>query len=266
MKQYILLAAISLSLATPGLQEQAAQESPPGWFIVFEEKFTSANRVQFMKAQKEAIDFWKELHPDVPVFAWQNDTNSFYRVIPILSFASIDTLYQKMEQVSEVTNAGPAAREERTVIPTTVSGTVMTWVPELSHHQGAEFSEFSGQPYTEWMFAYLLSGHEQEAEEALAKFRDYYIDNRLDYPWYTFRVVFGNDTPVMIGLFRAESPAALQAKGKRIWEKHGGELEKLWADVVRHTWKVENKTGWFSQSLSNIPVVEAEEQVVGGFP
>jgi hypothetical protein len=263
MKQFILLTVISLALASPGVRAKApvVQQSPPGWFIVFEEKFASSNRAHFMKAQKEAVDLWKIYNPDVSVFAWQNDDNTLYRVIPILSFASIDTLYRKMEQVSEVMKAGSTGGEGRPVSLSTVSGSVMVWVPELSHHPDADFSAYSDKPYTEWMFAYLHSGQEREAEQALQRFRDYYIDKKLDYPWDTFRVVFGNNTPVLIGLFCAESPAALQAKGKRIWDKHGTELEKLWNDVVRHTWKIENKPGWFNPSLSNIPVVSPEEIV-----
>lgn len=229
--------------------------------MVFEEKVAPGNRAHFMKEQKEIADLWKEHQSNVPVFAWQNDDNTLYRVIPIFSFASIDTLYRKMDQVSEIMKAGSQDMEERTSNRSTVSGAVMMWVPELSHHKKAEFTQYPDQPYTEWMFAYLISGHEEEAEEALKKFRDYYIDKKLDYPWDTFRVLLGNDTPVMIGMFRAESPTALQAKGKRIWDKHGGELGKLWDDVVRHTWKIENKTGWFNQSLSNLPVASPDEQV-----
>ncbi len=263
MKKFILLTVISLALASPDLRAKvpAVQQSPSGWFIFFEEKFASSNRAQFMKTQKEAVDMWKIYNPDVSVFAWQNDNNTLYRVIPILSFASIDTLYRKMEQVSKSIkatdyNAGVISGNQ-----STVTGTVMVWVPELSHHRGMEFSFYPDKPYTEWMFAYLHSGQEEEAEEALQRFRDYYIDKKLDYPWDTFRVLLGNDTPVIIGMFCAESPAALQAKGKRIWEKHGSELEKLWNDVVRNTWKIENKTGWFNQSLSNMPVVASEEIV-----
>lgn len=265
MKQLILLAAISLAFTFPGLPAPAAQESPPLWFIVFEEKFAPTNRTQFMRAQKKAVDSWKELHSKIPVYAWQNDDNTLYRVIPILSFASIDTLYLKMEQVSDFMKASNRGVEEKPVSQS-ISGSVIMWVPELSHHQCAEFSKHSDKSYSEWMFFYLHSDQEQEAEEALRKFRDYYIENKLDYPWDTFRVLLGNDTPAIISLFRAESPAAMQAKGKRIWKKHGDRLEKLWDDVVQHSRKIENKTGWFNPSLSNMPaqVIELEEEVAGG--
>ncbi len=264
MKQIILLAFIGLAIASSALHLSATQQSPPGWFIVFEEKGTAVSPVQFLKAQKEAVDLWKKQNPEVPVYAWQNNDNTLYRIIPILSFASIDTLYQKMEHVSEVKKAGSNSKEANSINLSTVSGTVMEWVPELSHHPEAEFSPWPDKPYTEWMFVYLLPDHEKEAEEALRKFRDYYIEKKLDYPWDTFRVLLGTNTPVMIGLFRAESQEVLQHKGNRIWKKHGGELGSLWDEVMRHTWKVENKTGWYNPSLSNIPITEPEEEITGG--
>lgn len=260
----LLLTVFGRALASPGLPERDAQQSQPPWFVVYEEKATSGNLAQFMKAQKKTSDIWKTHHPDIPVFAWQNDDNTLYRVIPIFSFASIDTLHLKMEQVSELMKAGNPDEEERPANPSTVSGTVMMWVPELSHHQEMEFTQYPDKPYTQWMFVYLLSGHEEAAEEALKNFRDYYIDKKLDYPWDTFRVLLGNDTPVMIGMFRAQSQNSLQTKGNRIWKKHGDELGALWNEIVRHTWKIENKTGWFNQSLSNIPFIEPEEEVTGG--
>jgi hypothetical protein len=266
MMQLIFLAIVSLSLASPIIQTPATEPASPGWFIVFEEKFAPSGRALFMKAQRESIDLWKMHFPEVPVFAWQNDDNTMYRIIPILSFASIDTLYRKVEQVSEIVKAGKVTSEERPGNQSTVSGTVMMWIPELSHNQSIKFSPYPDKPYSEWMFAYLHSGLEKEAGEALRRFRDYYIDNRLDYPWDTFRVLLGNDTPVMIGLFRAESQAALQLKGKQIWEKHGDELGKLWDDVVRYTWKIESKTGWFNPSLSNLPLVVPAEDVARGLP
>jgi hypothetical protein len=264
LKQFIVLAVMYLASASTVPLVLAIQQSPPGWFIVFEEKGTAASPAQFMKAQKEGVVLWKKIFPDVPVFAWQNDDNTLNRVIPIRSFASIDTLYRKMERVSELRKAGSSKEDKNSGNLSTISGFVMMWVPELSHQSDAEFMARPGKPYTEWMFAYLLPGHEQEAAAALANFREYYIKNKLDYPWDTFRVLLGNNTPVMIGIFCAESPSALQAKGNRIWKKHGDELGRLWDEVVRHTWKIESKTGWFSQSLSNIPAIEPHERISGG--
>ncbi|MFW6289347.1 MAG: hypothetical protein ACOC0R_00150 [Mariniphaga sp.] len=235
------------------------------WFIVFEEKAVRGDRVQFLRKQKKAVDVWKLHHRNVPVFVWQSDDNILYRMIPIRSFASLDTLYRKMEAISKIINADSLGPDEIPASLSTVSGSVMTWMPELSHQQSSEFSEFAAKPYIEWMFVYLISGQEQKAEEALQRFRDYYAQNNLNYPWDTFRVLMGNNTPLLIGRFRAESPAALQAKGKKIWEKHGSELEKLWNNVVQHTWKIENKSGWFNPSLSNLPVAAPGHEVAGGF-
>ncbi len=266
MKLFILFVVINLVIATAGFQavcmtggQAAVTKSSPGWYIVFEEKVASANTALFMKTQREVADLWKRQYPNVTVFSCQNDDNTLYRVIPIYSFASVDTLYRKMEQVSVIMKTGGYGRDEKIKNLSTVTGTVMIWMPELSH-QGKEFSLYSDKPFAEWMFVYLLPDQELEAAEALRRFRDYYAENKLDYPWNTYRVVLGTDTPVLIGMFRDQSPASLQEKGRKIWEKHGTELEKLWGDVVRHTRRIEKKTGWFNPSLSNIPLMESAQK------
>ncbi len=259
----ILLTVLSWGFCSPVLQEPPLQQSPSPWFMMFEEKSAHGDRVQFLRAQKKNIDVWKLQYPDVPVFAWQNDDNTLYRVIPLISFASIDTLYRQMKQVSKSIKARNRYMDEQPGSLPTVSGTVMVWVPELSHRREAKFSLNPDEPFTKWMFVYLLSGQEEAAVEALTNYRDYYADKKLDYPWDTFRVLLGNETPVMIGMFRAGSPSALQTKGNKIWEKHGDELRALWEAVVQHTWKIENKTGWFNSSLSNVPDVEPVEEVAG---
>lgn len=261
MKQFILLAFISLLIVLPDMQKAVlGQQAPQKWFIVFEEKAVQGDRVQFFRKQKKAFDVWKSYHPEMPLYVWQSDDHVVYRLIPVFGFASIDTLYHKMEQVSAILNAGDGQESPSSL--STVSGSVIVWVPELSHQQSAEFDEYPDKPYTEWMFTYLISGQEQQAEEALQKFREYYTRHRLDYPWDIFRVLFGKDTPLLIGQFRAKSRAALQAKGEKIWQKHGAELEGLWEEVERHAWKIETKTGWFNPSLSNLPVVSPVEEIV----
>ena len=263
MKQFILLMLVILTLSSAVLSASYHQlQQEAGWVVVFEEKFAPPSRMQFLKARKDWVDLWKVLHPRVPVFSWQNDDNSLFRIIPINRFASIDTLYRQMEQVADYSRARNREPEIKEPGHSSVSGFVMKWVPELSHNRGAEFDAYPQLPYTEWMFAFLISGHEQEAEQALERFRDYYIEKKLDYPWDTFRVLFGSDTPVIVGLFRAQSAAALHEKGRQIWAKHGHELEKLWEDVIRHTWKIENKTGWFNPSLSNVPAMSPDRQIV----
>lgn len=243
-------------------QEQDDRQQHPPWFVVFEEKGAPGYTTSFMRSNREAIDVWKDFYPGLPVFTWQNDDNTLYRLVPISNFASLDTLHRQMKQVSKIMKTGSAPDAQSENNPSTISATVMTSVPELSYHSSAEFGPDPGTPYTQWMFIYLVSGKEEEGEQAFRNFRDYYLENSLDYTWHAFRVLLGNNTPLLIGVFCAESPASFQEKEKKIWDKHGGELELLWNQVVRHAWKVEKKTGWFSQSLSNVPAPSPDEEIV----
>jgi hypothetical protein len=253
MKYCTLFLLAGLVLSALSAIPAAAQQSSPPWFIVFEETVSPANRVRFMEVQHEAVDLWKKHNLDVPVMAYENDDNALYWVVPIRNFASIDTLFQKMGQLSEKMKAEGYDGDAKFRDLSTISSTVMMWVPELSYHPNDESGNSIEKPYTEWMFAYLLSGHEKEAADAIKKFKAYYIEHEIDYPWETFRVLLGHNTPLLIGMFRGTTPADLDTQNGLIWKEHGAELGKLWGDVTKHAWKIENKSGWYNASLSNRP-------------
>ena len=255
MKNCTILLLTGLTLAAVFPTPVFAQQSSTPWYIVFEETVSPANRARFMEVQHEAVDLWKKHNLDFPVMAYENDDNAFYWVIPIRNFASIDSLYQKMAMLSERLKAEGYDGDARFRDLSTISTTVMMWDPGLSYHPENDPNYANGKDYTEWMFAYLLSGHEKEAAEALTKFKAYYIQNNIDYSWETFRVLLGHDTPLFIGMFRAESPAALQTLNERIWNEHGAELGKLWGEVAKHSRKIVNKTGWYNPSFSIRPAM-----------
>jgi hypothetical protein len=241
------------------LVEVTAQQPAPPWFIVFEESVSPSNMPRFMEVQTEAVDLWKKHKLDIPVYSYLNDENTFYWVVPITNFASIDTLYQKMGKMSQKLKAEGYDGAAKFRDLSTVSTTVVSWVPEMSYHYSGSLVQDPNKPYVEWMFVHLLSGHEEEAAEALKKFRAYYVDNKLDYSWDAFRVLIGNDAPALIGQFREESQVILSEKNAKIWGQHGSELAKLWAEVSKHAWKIDNKTGRYHAQFSNVPLLAVPE-------
>jgi hypothetical protein len=259
MKQLILLVVLGLVFGTMVPEVLTAQQSPP-WFVVFEETVSPSNRAQFMKVQKEAVGLWNKYQFDVPVYAYENDDNAIYWVVPIRNFASIDTLYQKMMQLSDkmMDNGYDGAAKFRDL--STVSGSVIMWDPELSYHPNDEFRQTQDEPYIEWMFIYLLSGHEKEFADAVKQYIRFYKKHNIDYPWDTFRVMLGNDTPAMIAMFKSKDPASMRTKDAILHEKHQEEFGKLWNNLILHTRKIENKTGWYRSDLSNLPGLVLKEQ------
>lgn len=252
MKQVFLMRFALLAFALLTSVVLPAQQSSPPWFVVFEEHVSPADRAQFMKVQKEAVELWKTHQLDIPVYAYQNDDNALYWVIPIRNFASIDTLYKKMGEFSEKTKAAGYDGDAKFRDLSTISTTVIRWDPELSYHPNDVFMS-PGKPYMEWMFINLRSGHEKEMADAIKKYIDFYSKNNIDNPWDTFHVMMGNDNPAMIIMFRAESPVTMRTLDAQIYEQHGEELNNLWNNAIMHARKIENKTGWEMPSFSYMP-------------
>ncbi len=259
MKNFTALILIGLVLTALYPNAVIAQQSSPPWFLVFEETVSPANRTRFMEVQQEAVDLWKKHNLDIPIMTYENDDNALYWVTPIRNFASIDTLFQKMGQLSEKLKAEGYDGDAKFRDLSTVSSTVMMWVPELSYHPNGESQNSIEEPYTEWMFAYVLSGHEKEVSDAFKKLITYFKENQVDYPWDTFHVMLGNDTPLIIGVFRGENQSVIHAKRDRMWQEHGAELGKLWGNITKHARKIENKTGWYNPSLSNMPAMTVND-------
>lgn len=253
MKRFIFLIVTFLVLSASTPVVLCAQQASPQWFLVMEEFVASSDRQQFMEVQKEAVGLWKKHNLDVSIFAHLTDDNSLYWVVPIRNFASIDTLYQKTKAFSEKAKQEGYDGSEKFRDLSTFSQTVMMWDPELSYHLNDRFGE-PDKNYKEWMFVYLLSGHEEEAAAVIKKYIDFYSKNNIDYPWDTFRVLFGSDSPALIMMTSAKDRVSLHTLEAEIEKQYQEEeLVNMWNEFSSHVRRMENKTGWFSPSLSHFP-------------
>jgi hypothetical protein len=228
-----------------------AQE--PMRYIVFEEHVSPSDRSEFMEVQQEAVDLWKKYEMDIPVFCYSTDENSFYWVIPIVNFASVDTMFSKMGKMSEKMKADGYDGNEKFKDLSTVTSSVIMWDPELSFHPNDEYGQTMDKRYIEWTFLYVRSGHEKELADAIKKYIDFYNEKEEDYPWDVFRVVMGESMPGVIFMVRSESPAALHAQEKVLMEKYQSDFGEMWKDLAEHLRDTETKTGWFMPRFSMLP-------------
>lgn len=249
MKKMLLLVLLGWMVFPP----HAVQAQNPPWFLVMEEQVAPWGVKQFMEAQQEVVAKWEKYGFDVPVFAYQNDENSFYWVIQLRNFGSLDTLYNKMRLVTELMRSD--GFDNRMVFRdlSSVNHMVMMWVPRLSYHPNDEFAQSTGRAYVEWSFIYLLAGHEEEAAAALGAYLDFFAENRLDASWDVFRVLLGNGTPAFLMMTRAENPAVLRTRENIYYNHFRDDFNRLWNDLSVHVRKIENRKGWFMPSLSNLP-------------
>ncbi len=254
MRKFAALAIVCLILMSLYPAESYAQQNSSQWFVVFEESVSPANRTQFDKVQKEAVDLWKKHKMDVPIYAYGNDDNAIYWVVPIQSFASIDTLYQKMGQLTNsMKEEDNYNGNEKFRDLSTMSQSVIMHAPELSYHPDGQDGQTAETPYVEWMFCKLRSGHEQEAADVIKKYISFYKQNNIGSSWDAYQVMFGNDLPQIILMFSDKDRAAMASKDNALREKYSTDFDNMWKDFRQHVRSIDNKTGWFMPSYSNMP-------------
>ena len=102
MKTTGIIICLSLFLGIVSIQTQA-QEAPvlPELYLVIEEFVQPADLPAFSDVQQEAIDLGNKSNVEMSVFAYATDASSFYWVIPIKNFASIDKVIATMAEQGE---------------------------------------------------------------------------------------------------------------------------------------------------------------------
>lgn len=229
-----------------------AQEAPamPENFYVIEEFVQPADLLAFNKVQQAAVDHWTKIGFDFTIYTYATGESSYYWVVPIHGFATIDELFAKSgELYDKMLKAGFDANKEFRNLSTTRQQ-VIHWDKELSYHPNGNSGQTAGNPYCEWSFIYLKAGHEQEAAEVAKKYQAFYnsIDETLD--WDVYTVSMGFDMPCWILMYRSDSPLTMRKNEADIQQKHAEKLGELWNGLLPHVRKIENKTGWFLPNWS----------------
>ncbi|QIA06486.1 hypothetical protein [Draconibacterium halophilum] len=246
MKTTGIIICLFLFMGIVSLQTQA-QEAPamPQTFFVMEEFVEPVNLQEFNKVQQEAVDLWKELEFDVPIYTYRTDMSSFYWVVPIENFGGMDKMFGKVNELSaQMKEKGYDANKKFRDLSTTRE-TVIHWEIDLSYHPNEEMGQSVDKPYCEWTFFYLKSGHEKELAEAVKKYIEFSKSIEEDWSWDLYSVYMGYDSPCWIVMDRAENPLSMRKLEASLQEKHSEKLGELWKNMQPHLRKMETTTGWF---------------------
>lgn len=233
----------------------AQEAAPPQNFVVFEEFVSPSDMPAFKKVQEQTVELWNKHKLDIPVWAYQNDDNAYYWVIPLENFGGLDALYAKMMEFSEMlkTEEGFDADQAFRDL-TTGRQSVLHWSQDLSYHPTGNFGQSKDEPFVEWTFCYMKAGHEKEAGKAIKKYQEFYDGIDETYDWDVYMVMLGHDTPCWILMTRGESELAIRKLENELGEKYGKQFQEMWSGFAKHVRKFENKKGWFLPKWSlNLP-------------
>jgi len=255
MRKIILL--IGLCILFTGfvsLRTQAQEAEMPTLFAVFEESVEPADMSTFWKVQDKAFKQFDKHGADFTFYSYRTSESSFYWVMPLKNFASLDGFFQKSKALQKKMkdDGFDGAKEFRDL--STMQSSIILWSQELSYHPSGEFGQSEAKPYCEWTFCYLKAGHEEEASAAVKKYIDFYEGINESYEWDYYQVIFGHDTPCWILMTRAEDKISMRKLEKDLYTKYKEDFQKLWQDFAQHVRKMEHKNGWFMPKWSkNLP-------------
>ncbi len=235
-----------------GIVSVQAQEAPamPEFFFVMEEFVQPADLQAFSKTQQEAVDLWKKFELDLTVFTYATDASSFYWVLPIESFASMDQMFAKVgEVVAKMQEDGYEADKEFRDLSTSRES-VIHWEKDLSYHPNGYVGQTTDKKYCEWTFLYLKNGHQKEAAGVIKEYIDYYNSIEETWEWDVYSVSLGYDSPCWIIMDRAENPLALSKLENTLQEKYSDKFGELWKKMQPHLRRMDVTTGWFMPKWS----------------
>ena len=250
MKKSFVLIVLGILFTGMLCVSSRAQQPAPVYFAVFEEMVSTADMAAFSKAQQEAVDLWKKHNFDLPIYCYSTDDNSFFWVMPMQNFASLDAMFEKSASYLKKAHDldGYDGSSFRDLSTTRFS--YIRWMPDVSFHPDGKFGQTTDKKYMKWAFCYLKQGHEKEAAEAIKKYVDLFKKNGEAYEWDVYEVMLGNDTPVWVLATPSSNPFTLEQKESELNEKYKKDLPDMWAEFAKHVRRIENKTGWFRQRWS----------------
>lgn len=228
-----------------------AQEVAPTKFLVFEEVVSPSDMPAYWEAQTKVNEQWAKHNFDVPVYSYLNDENTFYWVIPIENFASIDNLWEKfMAMYGTMKDDGFDADQAFRGL---YSGSqmVIQWAKDLSYQPDSTTGQTEDEPFCEWMFCYLKSGHENDVDTVIKKYIDFNKNVNSQYYWDVYKVLLGHDTPQYIFMVTAPDEVALRTLEKEMDSKYRKEFMDMRHEFIQHLRKTVTKKGWYLPKMSH---------------
>lgn len=222
-----------------------AQQPAPVYFAVFEEMVSTADMAAFDKVQQQTVELWKKYNLDLTIYCYATDDNSYYWLMPMKNFASLDELFEKSAAFMKKAHDQEGFDGSGFRDLSTTSFRYIRWIPEISYHPDGKFGQKADEKYIVWNVCYMKQGHEKEAADAVSKYVEFYKKTGEKYEWNVYEVMLGNDTPVWIFAVSASDPVTMEQREKDLNAKYKSNFGEMWSEFAKHVRRVEVKTGWF---------------------
>jgi len=248
----MLLSLFACSLMLNPLDAQKPQKQL--WFQ-WDDVVYPAKVKEYVEAAKAVNEFLKEQNYPYPMNAYSSDDFHFYYVMPISSYAAIDTMEMMWAEIFQKVGEEKMAPLGKAFIGTQESGLNRIYAhrPDLSYEAESNYPGENETNFASLYINYPMYGMGMKFEEVCKKWVDLHKSKNTDFSYDIFEVVLGDEAPCYFFVSWSENAATYYAKNIEIWSKINEDGKKLQQEMFSLLRKVDAKHLWYRKDLSYIP-------------
>lgn len=253
MKQLKLSLIAVIMLMAPYLT-QAQEEKNVQAYWIHEDRVKPSMTDEYEQVAKDLVAACKK--HNVQETRWltlAQDDNSYIYITPIKNFAELDknslaTLNEKMgdDKVGELFSRFNPMYDEH--------GDYIIYLhKDLSYMPGGVSQTIEGQNYRTLYYNYVTPEHDKDFLMAVKNIKKAFEKHNSKMHFRVYKTGFGvMGTYYMIAV-AGENSLEMAKAGDANWELMKEDFGPLLKELSKHTWKMEEKTGWMRPDLGYIP-------------
>lgn len=214
-----------------------------------------AKVAEYVEATKAVNEFLKEQKYPAPMNVYSSDDFHYYYVMPISSYAAIDTMEMMWTKIFQEVGEEKMAPLWKAFTGTQELGRKRIYVhrPDLSYT--AE-SSYLGDKEANFLLLYIcypMYGMGMQFEDVCKKYVDLYKTKNIDASYNLFEILLGDEEPCYFFVMNGENAAAYYAKSMELWNILEADAKEIQQEMYSLLRKVDVKHLWYRKGLSYIP-------------
>lgn len=241
----------------------AAQTAQSKWFVMHQELARPSMLKQYEDTSKEFVATVRQHHDASPMFnfvGFAGDDYVYTYVTRISSFSDVEAIISGFGKLAQA--VGEAKWGDLMVR----SGQAMEWMrdsilmedPSLSYMPAKPRLKPEEERYVHVDLYYVQPGREADADAVAKELAALYRKKNVTDSYRLFKVVMGWDTPLIIVITAAKSPADYEALVAQARQTIGAEGKALFDRAFSLTRRFEMHGGWVRPDLTLEPMQPAQ--------
>ncbi len=236
----------------------AAQTAQPQWYVMHQEFAKPSMLKEYEATSQEFMAAVRQHREAMPMFnftGFSGDDFVYTFVTRINSFSDLEGIYggfgKLAKMVGEKKWGDLMMRAGQTM--DSVRDSILMEDPSLSYMPARPRLKPEEERYVHVDLYYVQPGREADADDICRKFADLYRQKNVTDGYRVFKVVMGWDTPLIIVITAAKSPADYEALVAQARQMVGAEGKALFDQAFALTRRFEMHGGWVRPDLTLLP-------------